>query len=161
MPIYAIPIKTPDVYVQEISMFPPSVAEVGTAIPAFIGYTEKARKKEDNDLRLKPTKIYSLKEYEGYFGLPSSAEIKVELTKDVNGNYSATKVTEPTLSYLLYYGVKMFFDNGGAQCYIVSVGGYETPAAIRLGDVAEKRESRHRWRRGRHAESDCKQDRRL
>ena len=33
--------KTPDVYVKEISIFPPSVAEVSTAIPAFIGYTEK------------------------------------------------------------------------------------------------------------------------
>ena len=34
--------KTPGVYVEEISLFPPSVAEVATAIPAFIGYTEKA-----------------------------------------------------------------------------------------------------------------------
>jgi len=37
--------KTPGVYVQEISLFPPSVAEVETAVPAFIGYTEKAAKK--------------------------------------------------------------------------------------------------------------------
>ena len=34
--------KTPGVYVEEISTFPPSVAQVETAIPAFIGYTEKA-----------------------------------------------------------------------------------------------------------------------
>ncbi|OUL37356.1 phage tail protein [Nostoc sp. T09] len=34
--------KTPGVYIEEISKFPPSVAEVATAIPAFIGYTEKA-----------------------------------------------------------------------------------------------------------------------
>ena len=40
MPTY----KTPDVYVEEIPVFPPSVAEVGTAIPAFVGYTERARK---------------------------------------------------------------------------------------------------------------------
>jgi len=32
--------KTPGVYVEEISTFPPSVAEVATAIPAFIGYTQ-------------------------------------------------------------------------------------------------------------------------
>ncbi len=37
--------KTPDVYVEEISVFPPSVAEVATAIPAFIGYTEAAKRK--------------------------------------------------------------------------------------------------------------------
>jgi len=35
--------KIPGVYVEEISLFPPSVAEVATAIPAFIGYTEKAK----------------------------------------------------------------------------------------------------------------------
>ena len=34
MPTY----KTPGVYVEEISILPPSVAEVATAIPAFIGY---------------------------------------------------------------------------------------------------------------------------
>jgi phage tail sheath protein FI len=32
--------KTPGVYVEEISKLPPSVAQVETAIPAFIGYTE-------------------------------------------------------------------------------------------------------------------------
>ena len=61
--------RTPDVYIEEVSVFPPSVAEVETAIPAFIGYTERARKLADNDLRLLPTKIYSLAEYEQYFGL--------------------------------------------------------------------------------------------
>ena len=40
MPTY----RTPDVYIEEISVFPPSVAEVETAIPAFIGYTERATK---------------------------------------------------------------------------------------------------------------------
>src|SRR5262245_44314425 len=32
--------KTPGVYVEEISTLPASVAEVSTAIPAFIGYIE-------------------------------------------------------------------------------------------------------------------------
>ncbi len=36
--------RTPGVYIEEISKFPPSIAEVATAIPAFIGYTEKAVK---------------------------------------------------------------------------------------------------------------------
>ena len=46
--------KTPGVYVEEITKFPPSVAEVETAIPAFIGYTEKALKKGEK-LNLIPT----------------------------------------------------------------------------------------------------------
>ncbi len=36
--------KTPGVYVEETAKFPPSVAQVETAIPAFIGYTEKGPK---------------------------------------------------------------------------------------------------------------------
>jgi len=37
--------KTPGVYVEEIAKFPPSVAQVETAIPAFIGYTAQGPKK--------------------------------------------------------------------------------------------------------------------
>ncbi len=66
MPTY----KSPGVYVEEISVFPPSVAEVETAIPAFIGYTEKAKEKTDHDLILKPTKIYSFKQYRAILRRP-------------------------------------------------------------------------------------------
>ena len=34
--------NTPGVYIQEIPTIPSSVAAVDTAIPAFVGYTEKA-----------------------------------------------------------------------------------------------------------------------
>ena len=49
--------KTPGVYIEEIAKFPPSVAQVETAIPAFIGYTETAIKKEPGDLILVPFRI--------------------------------------------------------------------------------------------------------
>lgn len=60
--------KTPGVYIEEIVKFPPSVAQVETAIPAFIGYTEKAAKKTAGDLINDPTRITSLLDYENYFG---------------------------------------------------------------------------------------------
>ena len=66
----AINPRSPGVYIDEISLLPPSIAAVETAIPAFIGHTEKAREKEDNDLRYKPKRIVSLLEYERYFGGP-------------------------------------------------------------------------------------------
>ena len=37
----AAPMKTPGVYIVEKSAFPNSVVEVATAVPAFIGYTER------------------------------------------------------------------------------------------------------------------------
>jgi hypothetical protein len=36
----------------------------------------------------------------------------------------------------MYYSVKMFFDNGGGQCYIISVGIYQAKPAIDLGGDA-------------------------
>ena len=74
--------RTPDVYVEEISVFPPSVAEVETAIPAFIGYTSFAIKKLADDLILVPTKIYSLKEFETYFGLQHEDSISITVGTD-------------------------------------------------------------------------------
>ena len=131
MPTY----KTPDVYIEEISVFPPSVAEVETAIPAFIGYTEKAIKNAANDLILKPTKIYSLKEYEQYYGYPKDDAIAITVIDDTKGGFTVSSFTEPTLKYLMYYSVKMFFDNGGGQCYIIAVRTYQaTPAIDLTGD---------------------------
>jgi uncharacterized protein len=134
MPTY----KTPDVYIEEISVFPPSVAEVETAIPAFIGYTERARRREDDDLVLKPTKIYSMKEYEQFFGFgwAEAMEVTVQGTAETGYSLSAFEVNgdapaDDTLpSYLLYYAVKLFFENGGGKCYIVSVGLYDGDGAI-------------------------------
>jgi phage tail sheath protein FI len=130
MPTYS----APDVYVQEIKVFPPSVAEVETAIPAFIGYTQMARKDADNDLNLKPTKIYSMTQYEQYFGKTRSVGCDIAIT-EVDGVKQA-RVTAPVppipgyvffSDYLLYDAVKLYFDNGGGKCYIVSVGLQSAP----------------------------------
>jgi phage tail sheath protein FI len=123
--------KTPDVYVKEISTFPPSVAEVETAVPAFIGYTEKADKNGDS-LTLKPTKIFSLKEYEQYFGGPKDDEITLTVSENDDGSFKVDSFVEPTLKYIMYFSLKMFFNNGGGQCYIISVGDY-TGTGIEIG----------------------------
>lgn len=138
--------KTPGVYVEEISTFPPSVAEVGTAIPAFIGYTEMATKVDDGDLTLVPTKIYSLAEYELYYGGPKADPIVATVEDDGSGGYTLTSLLvdtverksetgDPTLDHLLYHAVRMYFDNGGAQCYIVSVGAYNGAPALAALDA--------------------------
>jgi phage tail sheath protein FI len=116
MPTY----KTPDVYVEEISLFPPSVAEVETAIPAFIGYTEKAMKTSIDDLLCIPTKIKSLLDFETCFGKgPAVSFGNVQL--DQNNNFiQATFAT----TYCLYDSMRMFFANGGGDCYVVAVGNY-------------------------------------
>lgn len=110
--------KTPGVYVEEISKFPPSVAEVETAIPAFIGYTEKGTLDE-------ATRITSLLEYETLFGKAYSEE---NITVDIVDDVATATVTES--EFKMYYSLQMYFANGGGPCYIVSVGHYETAGVV-------------------------------
>ncbi|MBE8726517.1 phage tail sheath C-terminal domain-containing protein [Flavobacterium hungaricum] len=123
--------KTPGVYVEEIVKFPPSVAQVETAIPAFIGYTEKAAKKVDNDLDRVPTRITSLLDYETYFGFAYPEDsISVNVTDVVTDNIVTERkivVNQPSSPkpFLMYYALQMYFANGGGPCYIVSVRNYE------------------------------------
>lgn len=116
MPTY----KTPDVYVEEISQFPPSVAEVETAVPAFIGYTEKASHMGEN-LLFKPTRVTSMLEYHEWFGAGPKIDIaKIELEKD-NSVKNITCINE----YLLYDSIRLAFGNGVGNCFIVSIGTYQ------------------------------------
>ncbi len=120
-------LSTPGVYVQEISSMPPSVAEVETAIPAFIGYTEKAKRLVDGDLIKIPTKINNLTEFELYFGgaaKETNDSITITVIDDGSGQYelSLTPVPAKRSKYNLYYSMKHFYDNGGGTCYVVSAG---------------------------------------
>ena len=123
--------KTPGVYIEEIPKLPPSIASVETAIPSFIGYTEKAQHREPLDLLNKPKRITSMLEYELFFGGPepeTTIVVTIDTTQtskiDVQG-----KVTTPS-KYLMYYSLQMFFTNGGGPCYIVSVGDYSGAGVI-------------------------------
>jgi phage tail sheath protein FI len=122
--------RTPDVYIEEITKFPPSVAAVETAIPAFIGYTEKAEKNGDS-LKNKPTRIESFLEFEQYFGGPPSRNVIVRL--NTSNQYLRTERVGTT--YLLYDSMRLFYDNGGGICYVVSVDNYTKPPEIGADDT--------------------------
>lgn len=114
MPTY----RTPDVYVEELSVFPPSVAEVETAIPAFVGYTEFATKVVTGDLLKQPTRIKSLPEFEALFGHGP----RITVTKVVLDDANRFVRAEVSTKFYLYDSMRLFFDNGGGDCYVVSVG---------------------------------------
>ncbi|MFK7774240.1 MAG: hypothetical protein AB8F94_18980, partial [Saprospiraceae bacterium] len=116
--------KTPGVYVEEISTLPPSVAEVATAIPAFIGYTEitdiDPNKEVSDPPKIRVKRISTMLEYKHYFGGPppvgftvTSSDAGITLANEGNGH-----------KYILYYSLKLYFENGGGPCYIASIGGY-------------------------------------
>ena len=70
--------KTPGVYIKEKNAFGNSVVEAETAIPAFIGYTEKARNGND-DLKNVPWKISSMTEFIQYFGGAPTLNFTVDI----------------------------------------------------------------------------------
>ncbi len=113
-------IKTPGVYINEIPLFPPSVAQVETAIPAFIGYTQNATNEIGESLTNVPTKIFSLKEYETYFGkAENEVGISINIVRETLA--SDATITDPS-DFTMYYNLRMYFINGGGPCYIISIG---------------------------------------
>lgn len=130
--------KTPGVYIVEKNAFPNSVVEASTAIPAFIGITEKAENGADS-LSDKPWKITSMTEFQQYFGGAPAPEFKLSVVDVPQENADTEKafysipsldgtkclqVSAPEVFYSLYYQMVMFFANGGGTCYVVSVGKY-------------------------------------
>ncbi len=120
--------KTPGVYIVEKNAFGNSTVEVATAVPAFIGYTERALNGNVSLLK-KPFKITSMAEFRTYFGGAPSVKFTISEASDsdVNPLVCGSKkvvVNRDSEKYLLYYQMQMFFANGGGACYIVSVGSY-------------------------------------
>jgi phage tail sheath protein FI len=110
--------KTPGVYVEEHEKFPPSVAQVETAIPAFIGYTAEGQKN-------KTTRITSMLEYEQLFGKANPEAFAVAFEDGV-ASATQTKASD----FKMYYAMQMYFANGGGPCYIVSVGNYNDQVTV-------------------------------
>ncbi len=156
--------RTPGVYITELAAFPPSIVGVQTAVPAFIGYTEKAEI-SGKQVFLKPIKIGSMADYEAIFGGAYKAIYKIEpVTNQVlidankydfkvfdpneTPNPSPAPPTPPTMKFYnlkqvadthfnLYNSMRLFYANGGGTCYVVSVKTYEQTGTVEGADLLE------------------------
>ena len=117
----AVTLATPGVYIEEKSSFGSSVVPVATAIPAFVGYTEKASR-GSKDLTNQPTKISSLGQFEQFFGGAPDTKFNIEASEDSATGFKLSFVEDSR--YLLHSAMRLFYTNGGGDCYIVSVGKY-------------------------------------
>jgi len=128
----AATLATPGVYIEEKSSFGSSVVPVQTAIPAFIGYTQKASR-GSKDLTNEPTKISSLGQYEELFGGAPQTKFTIETSEDFITGFQLSFVENTR--FLMHNAMRFFYANGGGDCYIVSVGSYdETIDAGKLND---------------------------
>ena len=109
------------VFIEDTRPLPPSITEVDTDTAAFIGYTAKATSTAPDDLRLKPTLVRSVRDFEEFFGDSAATDATVHVTAKAAG-FTVDRVDGPMSVHALYFAVRMFFENGGQRCYVVSVG---------------------------------------
>ncbi len=134
--------QTPGVYINEVNGFPNSVVPVATAVPAFIGYTPKAEY-EGKSYYNTPCRISSFAEFQAIFLLdnpPPPADpvqqyspeyyLVAQKTQPTAGEYMSINGTyysvlpDPNTIYYLYNSLRLFYENGGGNAYIVAVGTY-------------------------------------
>ncbi|MFT3795832.1 phage tail sheath family protein [Flavobacterium sp.] len=139
-------IKSPGVYIDELNAFPNSIVPVATAVPAFIGYTPTAVY-EGKSYTNVAQKITSFAEFKAIYCFPDPPP-PASPSKQYNPEYYLVKqksqptkgdymligdayysiVPDPNTIYYLYNSVRLFYENGGGDAYIVSVGGYGPPS---------------------------------
>lgn len=142
-----IQLNTPGVYTNELNAFPNAVVPVATAVPAFIGYTPQASY-EGRSYTNVAQKISSFAEFQAIYMLPDPpppaapakqyspqyywvAQATQPAAADdyvlLNGSYYVLR-PDPNTIYYLYNSIRLFYQNGGGDAYIVSVGGYGSPS---------------------------------
>lgn len=121
-------LKTPGVYIVEKDTGANAVVQVSTAVPVFIGFTEKAEI-NGKSFHMKPVHISSYAEFELFFGDAPTPVFELKgsdpATKELAiGGRPYVLEQSPNTSFFLNNSLKLFFDNGGADCYIISIGQY-------------------------------------
>lgn len=152
--------SSPGVYLSETRAFPPSVVGVATAVPVFVGYTERAEV-GGRPAFGQPVRIGSLADFEEVFGrgyrtvytlqavsAPASDDdydVSVldpstspptrrsyDLTAASTASATSSSPADPPPSqprFNLYDSMRLFYANGGADGYVVSVGTYDQATA--------------------------------
>ncbi len=109
-------LRMPGVYTQEIPTLPPTVGVIPSAVPVFIGYTEKAKSKGES-LNGIPTRIKSMREYEDWFGGPSTVKMNIEID-DRASNQRRPEVKVASVegfNYKMHYAMLLYYANGGGH----------------------------------------------
>ncbi len=129
-------LKTPGVYIDEVPKFPPSVAAVETAIPAFIGYTQRALKDKIDLHADGPAvlRISSFAEFVEYFGEAPAQAVSVNV-QVVGSTYEPVSVSMMPSNYRMYHALRLFYANGGGPCYIISVGPYKGDGSVSADEM--------------------------
>jgi len=118
-------VDAPGVYVQEISNQPAAIVSVATAVPGFVGYTATFPADRATG-ETRPVLVTSMADFERLFG-QAGPDTATSITFD-----AAWKVTAVTFShrYQLHASMRLYFENGGGRCYVVSAGRFRDNGSI-------------------------------
>ena len=126
------------------------------AVPAFIGYTPQAEYEGKSYIN-KPQKITSFAEFKAIYMLPDPpapadpakqynpefylVAQKAQPTEgayiQIGGTYYSI-LPDPNTIYYLYNSIRLFYENGGGDAYIVSVGPYGQPSKKALDSTSDQ-----------------------
>ncbi len=126
---------TPGVTIEEVASFPPSVAPVATAIPAFIGHVQNANAPNGTLNFGISRRITSLLEFETLYGVPDAQAMTISATKrltfggtppdgpllGVDVSFTTPPEAVPVQPRLLYHAMQLYFSNDGGPCYIHAI----------------------------------------
>ncbi|MFT6896362.1 MAG: phage tail sheath protein FI [Paraglaciecola sp.] len=120
----------PGVYTDGNAHFPAGIKAAPTHITVFIGYTAYHKFNGQSAFNT-PIRITSLLEFKQYFGGDTNHQFDINpatsaQAPDVNLATKGYCVSQVTPNFLLYRSLCLFFNNGGAECYVVSVGDYNS-----------------------------------
>jgi uncharacterized protein len=117
-----------------------SIVPISTALPVFIGYTEKAAI-NGKDCFNQLVSIASMEEFETIFGgapkvqfdlIASDQSLVAKETGSAVNPFSVNvlynipfQLIPTTVNYRLYSGLQHFFMNSGGSCFVISIGTYD------------------------------------
>lgn len=136
--------ETPGAYTEEKNAFQNSAVAVETAVPVFIGYTEKAARK-DKSLIGESIRVSSFAEYLQWFG--GAYHHQFHLSNSAGSSpatitsFTDDMVVKPGEMFYFYNCLRLFYQNGGSNCYILSLGTYGEGAnkktAVDVADLSD------------------------
>ncbi len=111
--------KTPGIYHSHKIAYPPLSGRLAPGIPAILGYTEKAVGEKGVSLSFVPTLLNTWEAFLAQFGGPFPMKAFVGYTQQ--GTILTASLGD---RLFLWESVRLFFENGGREIYIVSIGDY-------------------------------------
>ncbi len=126
---------TPGVYLTELPAFPPSIVGVQTAVPIFIGYTEFAKDpSSQKQLYMQAVQLSSMADYYSYFGYAYDPKYATTVGDETVFDFQAVNTAgelgfynvanTETVHFNMVTALRLFYANGGGNCYVISVANY-------------------------------------